>query len=172
MKELIGTVLFYILFCSTLVAQTSSGCDPKRFDDALLDKLVGKWDLAGQIGKRNVKNDFSAEWSLNHQFVELSFVDASNPPAYTARVFIGYDCVSERYVVHWLDSFGARFSETLGYGKRSGQEIEFRFEYADGPFLNKFTYDPKSDEWHFHLTRKDDKGQWVVFADQYLRRKK
>ena len=40
-------------------------------------------------------------------------------------IFIGYDNTSERYVVHWLDNFGGRFSETLGYGLRSGNSIKF-----------------------------------------------
>jgi hypothetical protein len=102
----------------------------------------------------------------------MNFVDAATPPTYEARVFIGYDCTSERYVVHWLDNFGGRFSETLGYGTRSGTEISLRFEYPDGPFINQMTYDAKTDTWHFHLTSKDSKGQWTVFADDYLSRKK
>lgn len=40
--------------------------------------------------------------------------DVSSPPNYEAMVFIGYDNTSERYVVHWIDVFGGRFSETLG----------------------------------------------------------
>jgi hypothetical protein len=44
--------------------------------------------------------------------------------------------MSERYVAHWIDVFGGRFSETLGYGKRAGDEIDFIFEYPDGPFVS------------------------------------
>ena len=35
---------------------------------------------------------------------------------YEAIWFLGYDPVSEKYVLHLFDVFGARFSETLGYG--------------------------------------------------------
>jgi hypothetical protein len=54
---------------------------------------------------------------------------------------IGYDNMSERYVVHWIDVFGVRFSETLGYGKRVGNEIDFIFEYPDGPFRTNLIWD-------------------------------
>lgn len=152
--------------------QDSLKCDPKIFEDDLLNKLTGQWSLTGKIGNRPVENNFSAQWVLQHQFIELNFTDVASPPGYIAKVSIGYDCISERYVVHWLDNFGGRFSETLGYGTRSGQAIEFRFEYPDAPFINRFTYDSKNDSWHFHMTTKNEKGAWVVFGDEYLKRKR
>lgn len=90
-------------------------------------------------------------------------MDVVSPPGYVAKVSIGNDCMSERYVVHWLDNFGERFSETLGYGIKNGQTIEFRFEYPDAPFSNKFTYDSKDDSWHFHMTTKNEKGEVGCF---------
>ncbi|MFH1120383.1 MAG: hypothetical protein V1775_11210 [Bacteroidota bacterium] len=59
---------------------------------------------------------FNGNWELNHQFMVLTFADTAAQPLYTARVFIGYYCVIERYVCHWLDNSGGRFSETPGYG--------------------------------------------------------
>lgn len=50
--------------------------------------------------------------------------------------FLGYDPISERYVWHLMDIFGARYSETLGCGTRDGSQIHFVFEYPDGPFRN------------------------------------
>lgn len=44
-------------------------------------------------------------FELNHQFVSLTFADTAKLPQYTAKVFIGYDCITERYVAHWLDNF-------------------------------------------------------------------
>jgi hypothetical protein len=44
---------------------------------------------------------------------------SAEPPAYQAAVFIGFDNTSERYVAHWIDAGGGRFSETLGFGKRA-----------------------------------------------------
>jgi hypothetical protein len=61
--------------------------------------------------------------------------------AIRSDAMIGYDNMSERYVVHWIDVFGVRFSETLGYGKRVGNEIDFIFEYPDGPFRTNLIWD-------------------------------
>jgi hypothetical protein len=57
---------------------------------------------------------------------------------------VGYDNTSERYVAHWLDVYGGRFSETLGYGRRSSDSIEFVFEYPAGPFHTTFSWKPET----------------------------
>src|SRR5574338_537676 len=149
--------------CINSFAQVTGKCDDKFFKDELLDKLEGKWQLTGNIGGRNVENNFSAQWVLNHQFMELIFEDVATPPSYMAHVYIGYDCVSERYVVHWFDFFGGRLSETLGYGTASGQTINLRFEYPDGPFINQIIYNPATDSWQLHMTSKDSGGSWKLF---------
>lgn len=46
--------------------------------------------------------------------------------------------MSERYVAHWLDVFGGRFSETLGFGKREGNSIRFLFENSMAYSTNTF----------------------------------
>lgn len=169
---------FAVILCLFLLtpgkqvsAQDTTKCKESIFTDQLLEKIIGQWVVTGQIGKDNINYNFKASWVLNHQFIELIFADTARQPQYTARVFIGFDCISERYVVHWLDNFGGRYSETLGYGTKSGQNIVFRFEYPDGPFLNTFIYDSKADTWQFHTTTKDNKGNWVIFGDMYLKRK-
>jgi hypothetical protein len=169
MKLIIGSAVFICCFCSLCSGQNA--CDDKIFNDLLLDKLVGKWNLEGEVANERVRNDVSAQWVLKHQFLELTLTDVANPPAYVAKVFIGFDCVSERYVVHWIDSFGGRFSETLGYGQKKDQAIEFRFEYPQGPFLNQFSYDKEKNIWQFLATTKNDKGEWITFAKEYLHKK-
>ena len=91
---------------------------------------------------------------------------ASGKPGYEAHIYIGYDNASERYVIHWIDIFGGRFSETLGYGSRAGNSIRFNFEYPDGPFHNTFTWSPQDQSWHFFLEQKGEEGKWKTFADQ------
>lgn len=78
--------------------------------------------------------------------------------------------VSERYVLHLLDGFGARFSETLGYGTRNGNQIQFVFEYPDGPFHTTYRWDPVNKTWQWLLEQKDKNGKWVPFADLKLTR--
>jgi hypothetical protein len=172
MKRFLGHVIFFVLIMTNGFGQDTIKCNDNYFNDQLLDKIVGKWDLKGTIGNRPVVNNFSAQWILNHQFIELNFTDTANIPTYAAKVIIGYDCISERYVVHWIDNFGGRLSETLGYGQQKGNSIEFRFEYPDSPFINKFLYMNNKDIWQLNMTTKNKKGEWVIFGDEFLTRKK
>ena len=108
-----------IIFCLLLASQSTAAASnsfaqealdgPGRvFKDELLDKLVGNWKATGKIGNRAVEYQIKADWTLKHQFLEVHMTDAATPPAYEARVFIGYDNTSERYVAHWIDAFGGR----------------------------------------------------------------
>jgi hypothetical protein len=153
-----------------LMAQEPLDGRNRIFRDELLDNLVGDWKLTRQIRGQSVENSVKAEWTLNHQFLLVHMKDLSSPPNYEAMVFIGYDNTSERYVVHWIDVFGGRFSETLGYGTRAGNAIKFVFEYSDGPFHNTFTWNPDSKRWIFLMEQKDQTGKWKVFAEDSLRR--
>jgi len=169
-KSCFKMFLICILLSDLAFAQDIVRCNDTVFKDPLLEKITGKWTVSGDIGGEKIGYHFMAAWELNHQFIELSIADTALHPQYTAKVFIGYDCISERYVAHWLDNFGGRFSETLGYGCKTGNSIEFRFEYPDGPFINKFIYNNNKDSWQFHTTTKNSKGDWVVFGDMYLQR--
>ncbi|NVO18629.1 MAG: hypothetical protein HXX13_02965 [Bacteroidetes bacterium] len=167
-----ATIVFLLSFSFHSVGQATIKCNENKFEDPFLENIIGSWDATGKIGTDPVAYHFTGNWELNHQFILLSFADTARQPQYIARVYIGVDCVSERYVVHWLDNFGGRFSETLGYGTRSGDSIPFRFEYPDGPFINTFTYDNSLDSWQFHSETKNSKGIWEPFGDIYLKRVK
>jgi hypothetical protein len=137
--------------------------------DEMLDNLVGQWTLKGTIVGHSGDADMDAAWVLNHQFLKIhekGIAVIPGRPAYEAEVYVGYDNASERYVIHWIDIYGGRFSETLGYGTKSGNTIKFVFEYPDGPFHNTFTWNPESKTWHFLLEQKNDAGKWGVFADR------
>jgi hypothetical protein len=143
---------------------------PNRlFHDDLLDNLQGQWTLKGHIAGHPGDAELDATWVLNHQFLKLHEKGkAAIPgrPLYEADVYIGYDNASERYVIHWIDIYGGRFSETIGYGQRSGNSIKFVFEYPDGPFHNTFIWNPDSKSWRFLLEQKNDAGKWGVFSDR------
>ena len=132
--------------------------------DPLLDKMVGNWKVGGTIRGRTVEQSVEAQWVLNHQFLQIHEKGAPDSktagPAYEAMVMIGYDHTSERYVAHWMDIYGGRFSETLGYGVRSGDQIEFVFEYPDGPFR---TYVPlATGEEPMAVVDEDKEQSWAV----------
>lgn len=162
--------LSLITMALQISAQETVKCNDQRFDDPFMDKIAGKWSAGGKIGGDSVIYHFEASWELNLQYMVLSFADTASNPQYTAKVFIGYDCISERYVCHWLDNFGGRFSETLGYGTRTRNKLEFRFEYPDGPFVNQFIYNEEQNTWQMHTTTKNREGVWVTFGDIYLKR--
>jgi len=144
---------------------------PKRiFRDDLLDNLVGRWRLTRTIRGKQVQNTVDAEWVLNHQFLRVHMKDTAVPSQYEAMAFIGYDNASERYVAHWIDVYGGRFSETLGYGRRESDSIRFVFEYPDGPFHNTFTWNREAKTWTFLMETKNASGQWAPFARDELRR--
>jgi hypothetical protein len=147
---------------------TTVDLDAQRptFQDALLDNLVGDWHVERKFGSgRRAENTLHVEWVLDHQFLELRYRDVATPPTYHAMVFIGYDASGQRYVCHWIDNFGGEFS-ALGYGKIDNEKraIEFTFNYKDGPFINKFSFDPATKTWT-SLMRQQDKGEWKLFAE-------
>ena len=159
---------FAILIFSMLAALVAQDQPPKAFDDALLDKMTGAWTLTGTLVNQNATHSVTARWILNHQFLEIHEKDAAAQPAYEAIALVGWDAVSERYVAHWIDIFGGRMSETIGYGIRSGDRIEFRFEYPDGPFLTTFTWSPEQHGWRWLMRTKNKSGQWEEFANMTL----
>ena len=153
------------------------------FRDKLLDELVGNWEVTGRVAGDPLLHSCAAEWVLNHQFLRIHFVDIGSKgskgkkagrdehPPYEAMVFVGYDNMSERYVVHWLDIFGGRFSETLGYGRREDRNsIKFLFEGGTGPLHNTLTWNSRKRTWSMAIDQKDAKGKWTRFASESLQR--
>ena len=137
------------------------------FQDSLMAQLAGSWTMAGDMGGRPGRFALRAEWVLNHQFLRLEMRDEATPSQYEAVSYVGYDNASERYVAHWIDIFGGRWSETLGYGKRVGNSVRFVFEYPDGPFVSVYTFDPKTG-WTIDMTQKATTGEWKDFAHYRL----
>ena len=136
------------------------------FRDEFLDRLAGKWRLRGTLGGEPVDHSVQVDWVLNHQFLRLH--EKAGAPSksgllYEAVGFISRDNTSDRYVMHWIDVFGGRWSETLGYGRREGNGIEFVFEYPDGPFRSSFRWDPDAKSWHWLLRQKAPTGVWKEF---------
>lgn len=139
------------------------------FRDAFIDNLVGEWRLMRHIRGRDVENTVSADWVLNHQFLRIHMKDVAEPAAYEALVYIGYQHAEQRYVVHWLDVYGGKFS-AIGYGRRVGETIAFVFQYDDGPFYNTFKWEPRAESWTFTMEATGKDGKRELFAVDTLRR--
>jgi hypothetical protein len=163
-------LLVFVLIPAVRAQDTPPAPDGRQhsLQDELLRQMAGRWKLSGAIRGKNVEHSVEAQWVLNHQFLQVHEKDAATPPAYEAIVMIGYDNVSERYVAHWIDIFGGRVSETLGYGGRTGDQIEFVFEYPDGPFHTIFRRMSDKKQWQWQMRTKNDVGKWVEFANLTL----
>jgi hypothetical protein len=162
----------HLFLAASFLASAQS--PPSEWHDDLLDHLLGRWDMNGTVLGRDAHHALEAEWILNHQFLRIHEKTRADAPKseqpYDALWFLGYDSVSDRYVLHLLDTFGARYSETLGYGIRDGNSIRFVFEYPDGPFHTAFLWSPADDSWRWKLEQKDKDGKWAPFADFHLTR--
>lgn len=130
----------------------------------LLVKLSGDWKMTGDVRGKPVSYRLHAETVLNKTFIELHMMDVGEPPAYEARVFIGFDPKTQHVIAHWIDSFGAAFSIPPGIGRIDGNQIEFEIPYPDGPFKDTFAYAQHSDAWTLNIESVDGTGAWKHFA--------
>jgi hypothetical protein len=164
-------VLAWFSVCGVGSPQEALDGPKTIFQDELLEHMVGDWHLSGPSAGGPMEHTVHAEWVLNHQWLridEKAVAPAKSGMRYEAMVMVGYDHASERYVAHWIDVFGGRWSETLGYGRRDGNKIEFVFEYPDGPFRTTFAWDGEQKNWHWLMRQKDAKGAWSDFANVIL----
>lgn len=172
------TLVFFsvLTLAIALVPAHSSAQLPPEWHDDLVDHMAGAWKVTGPMLGQTAHHDFQADWVLNHQFLRIYEKTSANAPAdehpYEATWFLGYDTISDRYVLHLFDQFGGRFTETLGYGTRDGNAIRFLFEYPDGPFHNTMRWSPEKNTWQWLMERKDKNGKWIIFGDLTLARPK
>lgn len=158
--------LLLIILAPALLAQGPVQQPPLH--DDLLDQMVGFWDLTGTVRGQPVHDHMSCDWTLNHQFMRVHRKEVDGP--HESLMYIGYDTISERFVAHLLDSYGGRGSETLGYGIRNGDKLQFIFEYPSGPYHYTLSWDTKEKTWQFVLDSKDRQGHWTNFSTQTMRR--
>lgn len=138
-----------------------------------LNRLIGQWKLTGQMGTTLLQQAVTVKWTLEGRFVELHFKStlpaSESQPPYEAIYFIGYDEQDDAYVMHLLDTFGAGYSRFIGIGKRDGDTILFVFQYANGPFTNRFTWESTTQSWDFELAYEQD-GKVHTFATKRMTR--
>ena len=136
-------VCFLVLFGMALCAPAQQPSAPRcaagpetTFQDDLLDKLVGKWKLTGTMMGRELLQECSGQWVFNHKFLRLDCRETKDQPLlgvrYESTMFIGCSSASQRYVVNLVDVFGA--SDNLGFGRRTGNTIQFVWSYPYGTF--------------------------------------
>ena len=159
-RILAGCILMGLSLVSAAAAQQPTLSDP------LLDKMVGRWVLSGEITGQPTTHDVEVSWVLNHQFVRIHETSREKTkaglPQYEAIVLLGWDAKRNEYVVHWTDVFGGGFS-SMGYGKGDASTIPLVFKSPDGDFHTTFTFDPKSGSWKWTMDQ-ENKGKLEPFA--------
>lgn len=150
---------------------------PAALNDELLDKMAGEWVLQGTIAGQVTTHDITAQWVLEHEYLQLHEVsrekDAKGRAAYEAIVTIGWDPPSSQYACLWLDTTGGGGlnAQAIGYARRQGSQIPFLFKSPDGSlFHTTFFYDAKTDTWEWRMDA-EEKGQMKPFARVKLTRK-
>ena len=152
------------------VAQERKDGPGIRFDDDLVSRLEGRWELTRAMRGQESKSGVDCDWVLDHQFLRIRMKDRATPPKYEAHVYIGWSNASQRYDIHWMDVWGGHYSGR-GAGTRTGDTIEFRFPDPDGSaFFNTFAYDRAKDAWTMTLESSDRSGKRSPFASERWQR--
>jgi len=143
----------------------------------LLDHLVGKWVLNGQIDGKQTTHDIDAEWVLNREYLRLHEVsrerNAKGGPAYEAIVLFSWDQRAGQYSCLWLDTTGGGglSGNGIGRGKPDADSIPFAFKFPDGNvFHNTFIFDQKAGSWQWVMDGEEG-GKLQPFARVTLTKK-
>jgi hypothetical protein len=148
-----------LMSCATLsYGENATGRPP------LLQQLDGNWTMSGDVRGKPVTYTLEAKPSLLGAFTELRMQDVQVPAKYAANVYIGYDQTTKAVIVHWMDSFGAKYSIPHGTGALDGNTLQFTFPYEGGRFRDTFTFDPDTGHWTFVLESQQSDGSWKHFA--------
>ncbi|MGH7022159.1 MAG: hypothetical protein ACREEB_01060 [Caulobacteraceae bacterium] len=169
----IVVVLCASLWTSASARAIESNAEPHP---NLLDKLVGKWVLKGELAGKQTVHDVQASWVLNDRYVRLDEVsrdiDDHGRPAYEASIFIGWEPRSQTYTCIWLDSTAVDAGGGSCVAKPTPNRIPFLFLNKAGAviFANTFVYNPGVDHWEWKL---DDvsKGKRTPFGRVILSRR-
>jgi len=159
-----------ILALTAILAVTPAFAQQATFNDPLVDHLAGKWVLTGQMDKGPVTHDFTAEWVLAHQYLEINEVsrekNRDGSPVYQAKVFIGWDAGKKIYDCVWLDDYGSISIQSLGYATPDGNGIAFIFHNRDdaGGFHTTFTWHPENGTWSMDMDNVSTAGKTATFA--------
>lgn len=135
-----------------------------------LAQLTGDWQMSGSVLGKPVRYRAHGRWILNDAWLELSMVDAAQPPQYQAQLYIGYDGKAQDYVAHWLDRFGAAGARVVATGERHERTLVLHFPYAQGAFRDTLTLAPDYGSGTLLLEAQQTDGSWSTFASYRLLR--
>jgi hypothetical protein len=156
------------LLLALLWAAAAAAAEPP-VPSPYLAELSGDWELTGTVQGKPAHYRAHGAWVLNRSWLEFSMRDVATPPAYEARVYIGYDRGADDYIAHWLDKFGAAGARVLGSGHLSGRTLVLNFPYAEGAFRDTLTL-ADAGRGTLLIEAQDKDGRWSTFALYQMKR--
>ena len=165
-------------FLAIVLLSPSAAAGQGKAAPTLLDRLVGRWVMRGDIAGQQTVHDVQADLVLNRGYVRLHEVsrekDKTGAPAYEAIVFVSADEKTGEYNLLWLDttSHEGLTGNGIGHGKASGNSIPFvLFPGTASEFHTTFVYDPAADTWKWIMDGITD-GKPHAFARLTLTRRR
>jgi hypothetical protein len=115
-------------------------------NDPLLENLVGKWVLRGDIAGKHVIHSVEVQWVLAHEYIQIHETSrsksAAGAPDYDAIVYIGWDL--KQFACLRLDSTDSNgLTGILAHAKPDPQRLAFTFPDKNGEpsIQTTFAYD-------------------------------
>ena len=158
------SVTFLLVALATADGAHAEDNPPIPERPGLFKALDGEWVMTGDVMGEPVTYRMNAGPTLSGAFTEMHMIDVAIPPGYEARVFLGYDQDTRTVIVHWLDSFGGKYSIPHGTGTLTDDSIQFVVPYPSGAFRDTFKYDPHESTWLFVIEAQQPDGSWQYFA--------
>lgn len=160
-KSFVLITLCILLFISNSFAQSTEDTTDRRFQDDLLDHIVGKWGVTAMAHGSLFTSDLEAEWVLNHQYLLIHLKSHEIIPWWHVQMeyyeYIGYNHYQKKYTVHGMSIEGDEdLSEGFSYGYRNGNEFKTVSKFgADSLIVQRFTWEPVSGLWTI-------KSNWLI----------
>lgn len=171
----IHAAIVRIAMCIALAVPAAShaqtAASPADARPWILRQLDGNWLMVGDVRGKPVSYTMVAAPALQGAFTEVRMKDVQVPAQYEAVVFIGHDAGTDEVIVHWMDSFGARYSIPHASGKLDGESIEFIFPYPGGKFRNTWRRLASGATWQIAIDAAQPDGSWKHFARYEVKRR-
>lgn len=172
------TALAVMLISACAQAQARDAQPPPAANarpQELLDRMVGRWTLAGVIAGQNTTHDVDAEWVLQHHYVRINEVSRerteNGQPQYEATILVGWSGATHQYVCFWFDNTGVVDPGATCTARDTQDAMPFAFRNATGALdiTNTFSYDRAQDTWQWRMDNIVN-GQPTPFGTVTLRR--
>jgi len=144
-----------------LAAGNAQAAEPKPA--RVFDRLAGCWSVTGQVRGKPIRNLASGRWVIDGAYFLLQLKTPPGEKPYQAAIFFGRKEKGE-ILIHWLDRFGAEYSQYPGVGVETATGVDATWAYPDGPTRNRISLLPGG-RWRMLITEEPTGKPEDVFSD-------